>query len=100
MVKLDLKHAYFSILINWEHRKYVCFAVGNSIYQFKRFPFSLASDLGVLMKILKLVAVYGWELWMGLIVNMTDNLLMVKSSEMSWDSLGLSATINIDKFLY
>ena len=43
LVKVDLKDAYFSIPISRERRKYLCFAIGNSTYQFNCLPFSLAS---------------------------------------------------------
>ena len=81
LVKVDLKDAYFSIPISREHRKYLCFAVGNNTYQFNCLPFGLASAPWVFTKTLKPVAALGRELGVQLIVYIDDILLLAESEE-------------------
>ena len=49
LAKVDLKNAYFSILIHPDHRKYLSFQLGqNKAYQFTCLPFGLdISTLGL-----------------------------------------------------
>ena len=82
LVKLDPKDAYFSIPINPEHMKRLCFVVENGTYQFNCLPFSLALISWVFTKTLKPVAALGQELGMQLIVYIDNILLLAKSKEM------------------
>ena len=97
LVEVDLKGAYFSSVINWEHRKYLCFVL--QLLPIQMLPIQPGLKCLSFNEDFKLLAVHVWELEMGLIVNMNDNLLMVNSNEMSWDSQGLPATLNTNKFL-
>ena len=66
LAKVDLKDAYFSILIHPDHRKFLCFQlhVGDKVYQFTCLPFGLALASWVFTKTLRPVAALTWELGM------------------------------------
>ena len=85
LVKVDLKDAFFSVLIHLEHRKYLSFTVGNTSYQFTCLPFGLASAPWVFTKTLRPVTALGRELGMRMIAYIDDILLLAKSEEKARD---------------
>ena len=78
LVKVDLKDAYFSIPIDREHWKYLCFKLGGKTYQFTCLPFGLTSAPWVFTKTLKPIVALGRELGFCL-----DILLMAESRELA-----------------
>lgn len=55
---LDLQDAYFHITINWSHRRFLRFTLGQDHFQYKVLPFSLSSALRVFSKVLAVVAAH------------------------------------------
>lgn len=80
LAKVDLKDAYFTP-INQEQRKYLCFTLGNKVYQFTCLPFGLALAPWIFTKTLKPVAALARELGMRVIFYIDDILLMVELKE-------------------
>ena len=83
LVKVDLKDAYFSIPIDREHWKYLCFKLGAKTYQFTCLPFGLTSAPWVFNKTLKPIAALGRELGFRLVIYIDDILLMAESRELA-----------------
>ena len=105
LVKVDLKDAYFSILISRQHRRFLCFQFKNKLYQFNCLPFGLASAPWVFTKTLKPIAALGRELGMRMIVYIDDILLLAETKEKARDQASgliylmqcLGFTINSEK---
>uniref|UniRef100_A0A1X7TWZ5 Reverse transcriptase domain-containing protein n=1 Tax=Amphimedon queenslandica TaxID=400682 RepID=A0A1X7TWZ5_AMPQE len=105
LVKIDLKDAYFSILISKKHRKYLCFEFRDRFYQFNCLPFGLASAPWVFTKTLKPIAALGRELGIRLIVYIDDILLVAETKEKARDQASgliyllqcLGFTVNVEK---
>ena len=105
LVKIDLKDAYFSVPICQEHKKFLCFQVGDKLYHFNCLPFGLTSAPWVFTKTLKPVVALGRELGMRLVVYIDDILLMAESEEKARDQAAgmtyllecLGFTINTEK---
>ena len=105
LAKVDLKDAYFSIPIHPDHRKFLCFPLGDKVYQFTCLPFDLASAPWVFTKTLRLVAALAWELGMWVIFYIDDILLVAESKEKLRDQVSaqvyllqcLGFTINKEK---
>ena len=57
MASLDLKHAYYTIPIAAEHRKYLKFVWGGQLYEFQSLPTGLTSSPRIFTKIMKPVLV-------------------------------------------
>ena len=55
LASMDLKDAYFHILIHPSHHKYLRVGWKGQVYQFKAVPFGLSSALRVITKVLALV---------------------------------------------
>ena len=53
MAPLDLKHAYYTIPIAAEHRKYLKFVWGGQLYEFQSLPMGLTSSPRIFTKIMK-----------------------------------------------
>ena len=53
MASLDLKHAYYTIPIAAEHRKYLKFVWAGQLYEFKSLPMGLTSSPRIFAKIMK-----------------------------------------------
>ena len=53
MTSIDLKDAYYSILIAPEHRKYLKFIWNDELYAFNSFPMGLSSSPRIFTKLLK-----------------------------------------------
>ena len=53
MATVDLKDAYFTVPVLKQFRKYLRFAIGNEVYQFKAMPMGLSSAPRIFTKILK-----------------------------------------------
>ena len=56
-VKVDLRHAYFCVLVHALFRKYLQFSVGGKIYQFRGWPNGLSEAPRLLTNLLKPVLV-------------------------------------------
>ena len=105
MAKVDLKDAYFSIPIHPEHKRFLCFPLGDRVYQFTCLPFGLASAPWFFTKTLRPVAALVRELGMRVIFYMDDILLMAESKEKLKDQASglvyllqcLGFTINMEK---
>ena len=85
LVKIDLKDAHFSIQIDPEHRKFLCFQALGKLYHFNCLPFGLASAPWVFTKTLRPVAALGRELGMRLVVYINNILFMAESKEKARD---------------
>ena len=81
LAKVDLKDAYFSIPIHPDHRKYLCFLLGERVYQFTCLPFSLTSAPWVFIKTLRPIAAPTRELGLRVVFYIGDILLMAESKE-------------------
>ena len=81
MAKLDLKDAYFTILIHKEDKAFLKFSFKGKIYQFKCLLFGLACAPWVFTKILKPLAAQLRQL----IVYIDDILFPAESNEMARD---------------
>ena len=53
MASLDLKHAYYTIPLAAEHRKYLKFVWGEQLYEFQSLPMGLTSSPRIFTKIMK-----------------------------------------------
>ena len=82
-MKVDLKDAYFLVPIDWNHRKYLCFQLGEETYQFTCLPFGLTSVPWVFTKTLKPVAALGQALGLRLVIYIDDILLLAQSRDMA-----------------
>ena len=82
-MKVDLKDAYFSIPIDREHWKYLCFKLGAKTYQFTCLPFGLTSAPWVFTKTVKPIAALKRELGFRLVIYIDDILLMAESRELA-----------------
>ena len=85
LVKVDLTDAYFSVSIHQDHRRFLCFTLGEKTYQFTCLPFGLTSAPWVFTKTLKPIAALGRELGFRLVIHIDDILLMAESREMAQD---------------
>ena len=96
LAKVDLKDVYFSILIHPDHRKFLCFPLGDKVYQFTCLPFGLASEPWVFTKTLRPVAALAWELGMRVIFYIYEILLDGVQGEFERPgiSTGLSVTVS------
>ncbi len=83
LVKVDLKDAYFSVPIDRSHRQYLCFPLGERIYQFTCLPFGLTSAPWVFTKTLKPVTALRRELGFCLVIYIDDILLMAESKALA-----------------
>ncbi|KAJ8910794.1 hypothetical protein NQ315_004519 [Exocentrus adspersus] len=102
---IDLKDAYFLLLIAQEHRKYLRFVFQNVLYEFSVLPFGLASAPYAFTKILKPVVQYLMS--NGVIcVNYLDDFLILgcteqecsRNVEFALDTLAsLGFIVNIEK---
>lgn len=73
--------AYFSVPIDQDHSKYLCFNLGKRTYQFTCLPFGLTSAPWVFTKTLKPIAALGQELGFRLVLYIDDIVLMAESRE-------------------
>ena len=55
---IGLKHAYFHILIAKRSRKYLCFVIGDKVYQFRVLPFGLLTAPLVFTRVMNMVAAH------------------------------------------
>ena len=102
---MDLKDAYFSIPIHPDHRRFLCFPLGDRVYQFTYLPFGLASVPWVFTKALRPIAALVWEFGMQVIFYIDDILLMAESKEKLKDQVSglvyllqcLGFTINMER---
>ena len=85
MAKVDLKDAYFTVLIHKEDKAFLKFSFKGKTYQFKCLPFGLACAPWVFTKILKPLAAQLRQLGMRLIVYIDDILIPAESKEMARD---------------
>ena len=81
MVKLDLKDAYFSVLIHQEHRQYLQISWKGMIYQFNCLPFGLSSAPRVFTKTMRPVIAWLRQLGCRIITYIDDNLIMASTEE-------------------
>ena len=79
MVKLDLKDAYYAILIDHSHRKYLAFQFQGVTYQFDCLPFGLTSAPRVFTKIMKPAIAWLRQLGCRMISYIDDNLILASS---------------------
>lgn len=80
MSTIDLQNTYFHISIHPAHHKSLCFAAGNSHYQYTAFPFGLSASPQVFSKCMVVVAAH-LRLQGVQIFQYIDNWLLLASSE-------------------
>ena len=81
--RVDLKDVYFSIPINWTHRRYLRFQALGKMYHFTCIPFRLSSAPWVFTKTLKPVLALLQEMSMRLVAYIDDILILAESKEMA-----------------
>ena len=90
MAKVDLKDAYFMLLIREEDRAFLRFSFKDRTYQFKCLPFGLACAPWVFTKTLKPIAAQLRQLGVRMIVYIDDILILAESKELARDhAIGL-----------
>ena len=77
---LDLKDAFFHIMIAPSHRKFLRFTVDGVHYQFRALPFGLTTSPYVFTRILKPIAAFARALGLDLYLYLDDWVLLSKSS--------------------
>ena len=105
LAKLDLKDAYFTVLIHWDHQKYLRFVVGQVHYQFTCLSFGLSCAPWAFTKVLRPVAAFLRTLGVRMIVYIDDMLIMGESPDVVRDYVtamvalleGLGFIVNTDK---
>ena len=105
LASIDFKHAYFSVSVCREDRKYLCFYWNNRVYQFTCLPQGLSSAPRVFTKLLKPVLAVLRQKGVVIMCYIDDSLLIAESREEMeaaiqntvklFDSLGL--TIHLGK---
>ena len=55
---IDLKNTYFHILIAKWSRKYLCFVIGDKVFQFRALPFGLSTTPLVLTRVMNVIAAH------------------------------------------
>jgi len=78
---IDIKDAYFAVLIVQEHRKYLKFQWQGHLYQFCSLPFGLSSAPKVFTKILKPVVGFLRRIGIRMLIYLDDVLLLNQSRE-------------------
>ena len=84
-VSLDLKDAYFHILIHEADRKYLRFSWEGQVYQFKALPFGLAPAPWVFTKITKELCIAVRSQGIRLRVYLDDWLLLARTKDLCLD---------------
>jgi len=80
MVKVDLKDAYFTVLIHKVHQQYLRFQVAEACYQFTCLPFSLSCAPWTFTKVMKpLITLL--RSWGVRIIIYIDNMLIMADSK-------------------
>lgn len=83
LTSIDLKDAYFSIPINEDYHKYLCFQWENNFYCFQCLPFGLSSAPRVFTKVMKPVTASLRSLGMRIMIYLDDILIFGQSEEES-----------------
>ena len=78
MTSIDLKDAYLSVPVAKEHRKYLRFAWGNTVFEFQCLPFGLSSAPRIFTKLLKPVMALLRKKGIRCIIFLDDLLIMGK----------------------
>ena len=79
MVKIDLKDAYFTVLLCQGHQTFVRFKLEGTLYEFACLPFGLAPR--VFTKIMKPIVAFLRQLGIRLIMYLDNLLIMAQSNE-------------------
>ena len=74
--KIDLKDAYFAVLINDPDRKYLRFRWDNQTYQFRACPFGLASAPRMFTKLMKPITAILRRMGVKLVIYLDDMILL------------------------
>ena len=108
MAKIDLKDAYFTILMHPTHQPFLRFMANQQhflIYQFTCLPFGLSCAPWVFTKVMKPISIFLRSMGVGMIVYIDDILVMGESPEQVKGHLealthlltGLGFVINVPK---
>ena len=81
MVKMDLKDAYFALLIREEDQRWLMFQWEKETYEFTCLPFGLSAAPRVFTKIIKPVVAWMRQFGCRMITYIDDNLLVAPSKE-------------------
>ena len=108
MVKLDLSDAYFGVLIQKSHRKFLRFSSCGKIYEFQALPFGLGVGPRYFTKLLKPVIAFLQRIEVRLIAYLDDMILLNQSRDMlirdlvslKWLLENLGFLINAKKSVY
>ena len=79
LTSLDLHDAYFHVLVNKRHRKYLRFVCGNQVFQFRALPMGLSSSGRVFSRIIKEVRQFVHPLGINLHQYLDDWLIRAKN---------------------
>ena len=81
MISIDLLDAYLSVVMAEEHRKFLRFQWGSSLYEFQCLPFGLSSAPRIFTKLLKPVMAMIRQRGIRAVIFLDDMLVMAQSKE-------------------